>query len=96
MKSAKFWGLLTPEDGVMWAGVNRDAIPAEYGFAENEAGEFVSDAGYAYASGQIENILASDVTKYSFYFLGGVFVLLLFMIHGAGKRWHRGRPLYSG
>ena len=86
---AKFWGLLTPDAGVMWAGTNRENIPAEYGFALDEAGNFVSDQGYTYAAGRIETILQNPVILYSFYFLGGVLILLLIMIGIAGNRWVR-------
>ncbi|MEM8680814.1 MAG: hypothetical protein AAGF97_15805, partial [Planctomycetota bacterium] len=86
---ATFWGLLTPTRGVMWAGVDRESVPEEYGFFEDETGAWVTEQGYTYSAGQIENILASEVTQYSFYFLGGVLLLLLGMIYVAGQRWVR-------
>ena len=80
------WGALSTE-GVMWAGTDRANIPAEYGFAEDAEGNFVSDQGYTYSAGRIETVLRDKVILRSFYFLGGVLLLLLVMIGFAGKRW---------
>ena len=96
-ETASFWGhVFYPDDGVMWAGTDQAAIPAEYG-AFNDENTFVGttytidgeEHQYQFKQGKIGQIRTNKVIGRSFVFLGGVLLLLLGMIGVAGARWRR-------
>jgi hypothetical protein len=84
----KMWGWLS-DGGVMWAGVFGENVPAEYGIVADDSGSFVGSEQFSYSQGWIERILTEEVIGKSFLFLGVIFVVLLVMIHFAGRRWVR-------